>query len=182
MRELDGWVAQITKLDEELGADPVALVAAVQGDLFQEQIFVHTPKGGVLGLAEGWAVLDLAYKIHTDIGDHPVGAFVQSSDGYGTLRGRDVPLDHELQSGDIVQVLTAKDAHPEVAWLDIARTRYAREKIARALRLLQRAAAARGAEQPATAAPDVLTPRPLLHPSGGPARVVLARCCCPCPG
>ncbi|HKB47291.1 MAG TPA: HD domain-containing protein, partial [Ktedonobacterales bacterium] len=182
MRELVGWVAQITKLDEELGADPVALVAAVQGDLFQEQIFVHTPKGDVLDLAEGSTVLDLAYKIHTDIGDHTVGAFVQSSDGYGTLRGRDVPLDHELQSGDIVQVLTAKDAHPEVAWLDIARTRYAREKIARALRLLQRTAVARGAEQPATAVPDDLRPRLLLHPSGGPARVVLARCCCPCPG
>jgi RelA/SpoT family (p)ppGpp synthetase len=184
MRELVGWVAQITRLDEDLGADPVALVAAVQGDLFQEQIFVHTPKGDVLDLAEGSTVLDMAYKIHTDIGDHTVGAYVQSSDGYGTLRGRKVPLDHELQSGDIVQVLTAKDAHPEVAWLDIARTRYAREKIARAVRLLQRAAAARGADagQPTTAASDDLTPRPLLHPSGKLARVELARCCCPCPG
>jgi GTP pyrophosphokinase len=182
MRELVGWVAQITGLDEELGADPVALVAAVQGDLFQEQIFVHTPKGDVLDLAEGSTVLDLAYKIHTDIGDHTIGAYVQSSDGYGTLRGREVPLYHELQSGDIVQVLTAKDARPEVAWLDIARTRYAREKIARALRLLQRAAAARSAELLAIAAPDDLTPRPLVHPSGGLARVVLARCCCPCPG
>src|SRR5262249_19363579 len=174
MKELQGWVSEITNLDEELGANAAELVAAVQGDLFQEQIFVNTPKGDVLELPEGSTVLDLAYKIHTDIGDHATGAYVQSTDSDGMLRGREVPVAYVLQSGDIVRILTALEARPDSTWLGIARTRYALEKIARALRRISRALEAESASG--------VAPQPLAHPSGEAARVELARCCYPCPG
>jgi len=131
-------------------------------------------------------VLDLAYKIHTEIGDHTIGAFLQYSDGDGVLRGREVRPDHVLQTGDIVHIRTARDVHPTLDWLDLARTRYAREKITRALRMQQRlheqeAAGLAGAGLTPRSLPDG-TPQPLRHPGGGLAQVRLARCCCPIPG
>lgn len=179
------WVTQLATWHRELGLSAADFVATVRGDLFDEQIFVFTPKGGIRELPEGSTVLDLAYQIHTQIGDHATGAHIQTNSPDGLLIARDVPVSYVLQSGDVVKVSTRAEVWPNATWRDIARTRYAREKITHTLRVLSRAGEVNtSAHREEPFAPDKLaeTPRPLCHPSGKPAVVELARCCYPCPG
>ena len=90
-------------------------------DLFEDEVFVFTPKGEVKSLAAGATPLDFAYEVHTEIGHRCVGAKVN---------GKIVPLHYELQSGDIVEVLTSKrERGPSRDWLAVVRTTRARNKI-----------------------------------------------------
>ena len=89
--------------------------------MFQDQVFVFTPKGEVKDLPTGATPIDFAYRIHTDIGHRTIGAKVN---------GRIVPLDHRLHSGDIVEIVTSKAARgPSRDWIPMVRTPGAREKI-----------------------------------------------------
>ncbi|MFI5272279.1 MAG: RelA/SpoT family protein [Ktedonobacterales bacterium] len=175
-----GWVTQLASWQRELDLSAADFVAAVQGDLLEEQIHIFTPKGEIRELPEGSTVLDLAYQIHTAIGDHATGAVVQTTTSQGMLVSRSVPVEYVLRRSDIVRVLTAPDAQPAVEWLDIARTRYARAKIGRSLRrsgeVLERT---RHLSEPAGEPGES---EPLHHPGGALAQVELARCCFPCPG
>jgi guanosine-3',5'-bis(diphosphate) 3'-pyrophosphohydrolase len=175
MRALVGWVSEFVELDGELGEDPTEFMKTIERDYFKDQIFIQTPKGDTLELPEGATVLDAAYKIHTNIGDHTVGATIQSADQYGALRQRIVGPEYLLSRGAVVHVRTSRDVQPEPSWLGIAQTEYARIKINRALRLQQRLREATGPGAPSLGGP-------LAHPSGKAARAALARCCCPCPG
>ena len=84
-------------------------------------MFVFTPKGDVRSLPQGSTPVDFAYRVHTDVGHHCIGAKVNS---------RMVPLDNRLQNGDIVEILTTKGAHaPSRDWLTFVKTSSAREKI-----------------------------------------------------
>ena len=185
VEEVLGWVTQLATWQRELELSAADFVATVRGDLLEDQTYVFTPKGDIRELPEGSTVLDLAYQIHTAVGDHAIGAHIQTNTSQGILVTRDVPVAYVLRRGDVVRVLTSPDAKPDVAWLDIVRTRYAREKIGRALRLLQRAADAddrtRHVDESPTA-PERPVAAPLAHPSGRPAAIELARCCYPCPG
>jgi len=114
-------------------------VEAVKGDIFQEQIFVFTPKGEVKDLPRGSTALDMAYRIHTDIGDHCIGArIITNMDESGRLVTRIVPLDYELKGGEIVDILVSESAHPTREWLAFARTTTARTKIRRYLKTYER--------------------------------------------
>jgi GTP pyrophosphokinase len=113
-------------------------VEAVKGDIFQEQIFVFTPKGEVKDLPRGSTPLDMAYRIHTDIGDHCAGARIINMDEAGRLVNRVVPLDYELKGGEIVDVLVDEHVHPTRDWLSFARTTTARSKIRRYLKTYER--------------------------------------------
>jgi guanosine-3',5'-bis(diphosphate) 3'-pyrophosphohydrolase len=96
-------------------------VESVKIDLFQNQIFVFTPKGEVKTLPAQSTPVDFAYRVHTDVGNHCVGAKVN---------GKLVSLDTQLHSGDIIEVLTSKASKgPSRDWLDIVQTPGAREKI-----------------------------------------------------
>jgi guanosine-3',5'-bis(diphosphate) 3'-pyrophosphohydrolase len=97
----------------------------VSVDLFSEQVFTFTPKGDVVDLPRGSTPLDFAFRIHSQIGLQTVGAKVN---------GRIVKLDHELENGDIVEVLTRSNAQPSVDWLRTAKTASARSKIRQYLR------------------------------------------------
>ena len=89
-------------------------------DLFEDEIFVFTPKGEVMSLRSGSTPLDFAYAVHTEVGNHCVGAKVN---------GAVVPLAHPLETGDRVEILTNKNAKPSRDWLDIVHTPSARSKI-----------------------------------------------------
>src|SRR6266480_1689450 len=114
------WVRQLLEWQHDV-ADAQEFVESLKVDVFQDQVFVFTPKGEVKGLPAGSTPIDFAYRIHTDVGHRTIGAKVN---------GRIVPLDHRLASGDIVEIVTSKAARgPSRDWLTMVRTPGAREKI-----------------------------------------------------
>jgi GTP diphosphokinase / guanosine-3',5'-bis(diphosphate) 3'-diphosphatase len=135
-REMVTWIEQLREWQSALpqrSADE--FVEAVKGDIFQEQIFVFTPKGEVKDLPRGSTPLDMAYRIHTDIGDHCAGArIITNTDDTGRLVTRLVPLDYELKGGEIVDIVVNRTVHPTRDWLSFARTAAARNKIRRYLK------------------------------------------------
>jgi GTP pyrophosphokinase len=114
------WVRQLMDWQREV-ADATEFVEGLKLDIFQDQVFVFTPRGEVKDLPAGSGPLDFAYRIHTDVGHRCIGAKVNN---------RLVPLDYKLQNGDIVEIVTTKAAHgPSRDWMNIVRTGHAREKI-----------------------------------------------------
>lgn len=100
--------------------DPSEFMESVRGELFEPDVYALTPNGEVRELPRGSTPIDFAYAIHTAIGDTCVGAKVN---------GHIVQLKHELQSGDIVEILTQKQQHPRRAWLQLVKTSRARTRI-----------------------------------------------------
>ena len=114
------WLRSMLDWQQEL-QDPKEFMENLKVDLFDEEVFVFTPKGEVKSLAAGATPLDFAYEIHTELGHRCVGAKVN---------GKIVPLHYELQSGDIVEVLTSKrERGPSRDWLAVVKTTRARNKI-----------------------------------------------------
>jgi GTP pyrophosphokinase len=183
-QQMPTWVAQLARWQEELRLSAAEFVETLHSEVFEDQVFVFTPRGQVREMPAGSTVLDFAYRIHTDIGSHALGAQVQTNDPGGALVAHFAPIDYVLKTGDIVRAVTDPEVRPQPDWLAIANTRYARYRIARGLRALQRAEEGVAAAQP-DGEQAGSTPAPvsrLLHPSGKPARVELARCCYPIPG
>ena len=114
------WVRQLLEWQHDV-VDAQEFVESLKVDVFQDEVFVFTPKGEVKALTAGATPIDFAYRIHTDVGHRTIGAKVN---------GRIVPLDHRLQSGDIVEIVTSKAARgPSRDWIGMVRTPGAREKI-----------------------------------------------------
>jgi GTP diphosphokinase / guanosine-3',5'-bis(diphosphate) 3'-diphosphatase len=114
------WLRSMLDWQKEL-SDPREFMETLRTDLFEEEVFVFTPKGQVKSLAAGATPLDFAYEVHTEVGHRCVGARVN---------GKIVPLHYELRSGDIVEILTAKrDRGPSRDWLAVVKTTRARNKI-----------------------------------------------------
>jgi GTP pyrophosphokinase len=183
------WVQQLASWEHDLKLGALDFVDAIRDEMFEAQVFVFTPRGESRELPAGATALDLAYQIHTNIGDHAVGARIQTSSPGGALLGREVPIDYVLQTGDVVEILTDPNVYPQPDWRELAVTRYAREKIARALRV--RAREELGGSTPRKEEPeDTLIGAtherahtgPLTHPDGEQAITRLASCCFPCPG
>ncbi len=137
--EMVGWIEQLREWQRSLPQGADEFVEAVKGDIFQEQIFVFTPKGEVKDLPRGSTPLDMAYRIHTDLGDHCAGArIITNMDDSGRLVTRLVPLDYELKGGEIVDIMVNRTIHPTRDWLSFARTAAARTKIRRYLKTYER--------------------------------------------
>ena len=114
------WLRHLVDWQKEL-QDPQEFAETLKADLFEDEVFVFTPKGEVKSLAAGATPLDFAYGVHTDVGHRCVGAKVN---------GKIVPLQYELQSGDICEVLTSKkERGPSRDWLSLAKTTRAQSKI-----------------------------------------------------
>src|ERR687888_109236 len=117
------WLAWIRQLMDwqEGQAGPRAFMKAFRIDLFDEEVYVFTPKGEVKVLPAGSTPIDFAYAVHTDVGHRAVGA---------KINGRIVPLHYRLKSGDFVEILTTKSGRgPSRDWLSLAASSRARNKI-----------------------------------------------------
>jgi guanosine-3',5'-bis(diphosphate) 3'-pyrophosphohydrolase len=114
------WVRQLMEWQTDV-SDATEFIEGVKLDIFQDQVFVFTPKGDVKDMPAGATPLDFAYRIHTEVGHACIGSKVNN---------RLVPLDYTLKNGDIVDIVTTKSAHgPSRDWLNIVTTSHAREKI-----------------------------------------------------
>ena len=115
-----GWLRLLMEWQKEV-LDAEQFVDAVKVDIFEDEVFVFTPKGDVLNLPAGSTPVDFAYRIHTEVGHRCIGAKVN---------GRMVPLDYALSNGEIVEVLTTRSPHgPSRDWLNFVKSASAKERI-----------------------------------------------------
>lgn len=113
------WMRQLLEWHREM-ASATEFVNTLKVDLFEDEVFVFTPKGDVIQLPSKSSPVDFAYRIHTQVGHRTMGAKVN---------GKIIPLDSTLKHGDIVEILTTKEEHPSMDWLTFVCTSQARSKI-----------------------------------------------------
>ena len=115
------WLRQLVDWQKDgVGEDSNDFLRSIKEDLFDEEVYVFTPNGDVVGLRKGSTAVDFAYRIHSEVGNHCQGV---------RINDRLCPLATPLQNGDFVQVLTAKSAHPSLDWLNFVATPTARNRI-----------------------------------------------------
>ncbi|CAA0228121.1 GTP pyrophosphokinase, RelA/SpoT family [Tenacibaculum maritimum] len=122
---LEGWLNKLKETLENQNINAVDFVEDFKLNLYAKEIYVFTPKGDLKSLPKGASALDFAFSIHTGVGLKCRGAKVN---------GKLVPLNHQLNSGDQVEVLTASNNKPNIRWLDFVITARARTKIKAALK------------------------------------------------
>jgi GTP pyrophosphokinase len=114
------WLRSLLEWQNEVG-DAESFLNTVKVDLFQDEVYVFTPRGDVINLPAGSTPVDFAYRIHTEVGHRCIGA---------KANGRMVPLDYELKNGEIVEILTSKGPHgPSRDWLSFVKSASAKERI-----------------------------------------------------
>ena len=123
---MDEWLAQIRSALE--AGDDLQVMDQFRRDLYEDEVFVFTPKGDLLKFPKGATVLDFAYHIHTKVGNGCVG---------GKINGRNVSFRAELHSGDTVEVLTSTTQRPKQEWLSIVKSAHAKAKVRLALKETQ---------------------------------------------
>ncbi len=120
-KELEEWANWVRDIFESAGDEaPEQLIESFKLNLYQDEIYVYTPRNDLIILPKGATPIDFAYAIHSEIGNHCIGAKVN---------GRLVPLDHKLQTGDQVEILTSKNQHPTSDWERICVTHKAKSNI-----------------------------------------------------
>lgn len=115
--DVPSWVKELVEYQKEAGEE---FVDEVKSDFFEERIFVFTPKGDVIDLPKDSSIIDFAYAIHTDIGEHLSG---------GKVNGKFMAITSTLQNGDRVEVETKKSAKPNYKWLEFCKTTMAKRRI-----------------------------------------------------
>lgn len=123
--ELNKWLHTIKEILENPSPNALDFLDTIKLNLFAQEIFVFTPKGELKTLAQGASALDLAYTIHTKVGNHAIGAKVNH---------KLVPLSHKLNSGDQIEILTSKNSSPKEEWLGFVSTAKAKNNIDLALK------------------------------------------------
>ncbi|MBO3097388.1 RelA/SpoT family protein [Gelidibacter pelagius] len=134
---LDTWIDKLQEALESNETNAVDFVEQFKPNLYSKEIYVFSPKGDLKSLPKGATPLDFAFSIHTEIGMKTRGAKVN---------GKLVPLSHELQSGDQVEILTSENIRPNSNWLDYATTARARSKIKSSLKDEKKEVAVEGKE------------------------------------
>jgi GTP pyrophosphokinase len=118
--ELDKWLKTIKELLENPEPNAIDFMDTFKLNLFASEIFVFTPKGEIKTIAQGATALDFAFSVHSDLGNHCIGAKVNH---------KLVPLSYKLNSGDQVEILTARKQTPQPEWLDYVTTARAKAKL-----------------------------------------------------
>lgn len=113
------WLRQLLEWQQNL-SDPQEFLHSIKEDLFPDEVYVFTPNGDLQGFPKGATVVDFAYRIHSDIGQHCSGARVN---------GRLVPFKYILRSGDTVEIITTQEQTPSRDWLKVAKTSRAKSRI-----------------------------------------------------
>jgi GTP pyrophosphokinase len=113
------WLRQLVEWQNDL-KDAQEYLENIKDNLFADDVYVFTPSGDVIALAQGSTPIDFAYRIHTEVGNHCAGA---------KINDRIVTLDTSLKTGDIVEVVTQKNSHPSLDWLNFTVTPSARNRI-----------------------------------------------------
>ena len=113
------WIEELKDFNYELDK-PQKYLEHLKTDFFNDRIFIFTPKGDVVDLPEDSSPIDFAYSIHSDIGDHISGTKVNN---------KIAPILSKLKNGDIVEIITKKDAHPSGKWLEYSKTNIAKKNI-----------------------------------------------------
>ena len=121
------WLREVLELHKAAG-DPEEFLEHVRVDLLPDEVYLFTPKGEIVKLPSGATVIDMAYAIHTDIGNRCTGAVVE---------GQPVPLSTRLESGQTVKILTSPMGEPSPAWLDFVVTARARANVRQYLKHLK---------------------------------------------
>ncbi len=122
------WLRQLLEWQQNV-SDPQEFLGSVKEDLFSDEVFVFTPKGDVLNFPEGSSVIDFAYRIHSEVGQHCAGARVN---------GRLVPLRNRLRNGDTIEIVTTAGQTPSKDWLNNVKTSRAKARIRAWLKQQQR--------------------------------------------
>lgn len=122
------WLKRLVEMQSDV-KNPTEFMHSLKVDLFADDVYVFTPRGEVKELPRDATPVDFAYSIHTEIGNRCVGA---------KINDRIVPLNHSLQNGDIVDILTSETQHPNKDWLKFVVTSKARNKIRQIIRTEQR--------------------------------------------
>jgi len=120
------WLQSLLDIQDET-RDAAEFWEHVKVDLFPDAVYVFTPKSQIMSMPRGATVIDFAYTIHSNVGDHAVAA---------KINGQTVPLRTELKNGDVIEIDTDKTATPNPAWLGFVRTARARSKIRQHLKTL----------------------------------------------
>lgn len=113
------WLRQLLEWQNDL-KDAQEYLESIKDNLFEDDVYVFTPKGDVVPLSPGSTPVDFAYRIHTEVGNHCAGAKVN---------GRMVPLDTVLKNGALVEIITQKNGHPSLDWLNFVCTSAAKNRI-----------------------------------------------------
>ncbi len=113
------WIRQLLEVHQEI-KNPKDFIRSVKFKLFPDEVYVFTPEGEVKAFPKGSTPIDFAYSIHSEVGHHCVGA---------RINGKMVPLKYELQTGDVVEIITSSKQHPSSDWLKIAKTSKAKSRI-----------------------------------------------------
>src|SRR5262249_52708476 len=122
------WLRQLMEVQKEV-KDPTEFIESVKIDLFQDEVYVFTPKGDVKALPKGSTPIDLAFAIHSEVGNHCSGARVN---------GLIVPLRYQLRNGDTIEILTNPQQKPNKDWLKFCATSRAKAKIRHYIRSAER--------------------------------------------
>jgi guanosine-3',5'-bis(diphosphate) 3'-pyrophosphohydrolase len=122
------WLKQLVEWQQNLH-DPQEFLQSVKGDLFADEVYCFTPQGDILNFPEGATVIDFAYRIHSEVGNHCTGA---------RANGKLVPLRYRLQSGDTVEIITTPQQTPSKDWLKIVKSPRASSKIRAWIKAQQR--------------------------------------------
>ena len=122
------WLRQLLEWQQQV-QDPAEFLHTVKGDLFTEEVYVFTPKGDLHNFPQGASVVDFAYRVHSEVGNHCTG---------GRINGRLVPLRYQLRNGDTVEILTKPHQTPSKDWLKIVKTPKAQARIRQWVKAQQR--------------------------------------------
>ncbi len=134
---MDEWLKNIREILENPSLNAIDYMDNFKLDLYNEEVFVFTPKGDLQKLRKGATLLDFAYNIHSNIGDRCVG---------GIVNGKHVQLKYILKNGDQVEVLTSSTQKPKIDWLNIVTTSKSKNRIKQSLKEIEYKEAENGKE------------------------------------